>query len=88
MNKQAEIALKFYEARDVVHNLLGTDKFIAKVDEYRPIVENICKQKGISKLQATIAILDVLKQDGMATLVAMAACTEIMEPSLNRKISA
>ena len=81
MNKQIEIASKMYEARDAVISLMGKEKFKERVDAFRPIIGGMCKKKKITEMQATIEILKDLQGDGMASLLAMAACTEIMEPT-------
>ena len=80
--KKVEIASKMYQARDAVIGLIGQEKFKRRVAEFRPIMEGMCAKKEISEMQATIEILKGLEGDGMASLLAMAACTEIMEPSI------
>lgn len=88
MNAVTDIAAKvamadqFYEARTTVIGLMGEEKFKEKVDGFRPILKDLCEKHGVSEMQATIDILAMLKGRGTETLLAMAACTEIMEPSI------
>lgn len=81
MKEQIEIDVSFHEARDAVQHLIGHDAFTTKVNIYRPILRHLCLHKGLNEMQATHEILNSLKHDGSASLVAMAACTEIMSPS-------
>ena len=83
MDKQkVEIAAKLYGARDTIIGLIGKEKFKSRVDEFRPIMEGICKKERISEMEATLKILLDLDEGAITSLLAMAACTEIMEPSI------
>ena len=83
MDKQkVEIAGKMYQARDSVIELIGEKRFRAKVEEFRPIIRGLCEKKKITEMKATIEILENFRGDGHLSLLAIAACTEIMEPSL------
>lgn len=77
--KQVEIAAKMYRARDAVITLIGEDKFKEKVDQFRPIMQGMCEQKKCTEIEATIEILEALKGKERETMLAMAACTEIIE---------
>lgn len=70
------------EARNTVITLIGEDKFIERVEGFRPILDGLCEKHDVSKIQATIDILKTLKGKEIETLLAMAACVEIMEPSI------
>ena len=72
-----------YQARDAVIGLIGEKKFKSRVDEFRPIMTDICEKRKITEIEATIEILEMLKGDGHQSLLAIAACTEIMEPSID-----
>ena len=78
------MADEFYQARDSVIVIIGKEKFKEKVEGFRPIMKGLCEERDISEMQATIEILASLKGrgTGIESLLAMAACTEIMEPSL------
>ena len=79
--KHVEIAAKLYQARDSVIFIMGREKFMLKVDEFRPMLKGICEEKGITEMQATTDILFALDGRETEMLLAMAACVEIMEPS-------
>jgi hypothetical protein len=83
MNKIQMVA-KMYEARDTVLFLLGTEKFKAKVEEYRPFIEGVMKRDDCSEIAATVEICNKLAaagHDGMPVLLVLAVCVEIMEPT-------
>jgi len=84
LDAAAKVAMadQFYESRRVIVTLIGEDQFLAKVDEFRPIMRGLCEEHRISEMQATVHILALFECDGFGSALAMAACTEIMEPSL------
>lgn len=82
--REKEIVSKMYEARDAVIILIGEDRFKAKVNEFRPLLLEICKKEKINQIQAVTKILRSLEGQGTEMMLAMATCTEIMEPSLNK----
>jgi hypothetical protein len=82
MSQTIEIATKLYQARNTVIGLIGKEKFKERVDGFRPILKGMCEKKKITEMEATMEILKDLQGDGHLSVLAMAACTEIMEPSL------
>jgi len=80
--QKVEIAAKLYEARDTIIGLMGKEKFKMRVEEFRPIMAGMCKKEGMTEMQATLEILKSLDQGAITSLLAMAACVEIMEPSI------
>jgi len=82
--RHVEIAHKMYESRRVVLSLLGPEKFKAKVEEYRPIIQGLMDKWKCDEINATTHIIKSLiagGNDGMAVMLALAACVEMVEPS-------
>ena len=80
----ASVALseQFIFCRETAVAVMGEEKFMDKVDGFRPILIEICEKNNISKMEATISILEMLKGREIESMLAMAACAEIIEPSL------
>ena len=79
--REVNIAAKMYESRRLVKALMGPDAFKEKVDGFRPLLQALCEKDGLSEMGALFTLLKEVEGDGMLSLLTMAACTEIMEPS-------
>ncbi|MCP5005361.1 MAG: hypothetical protein GY941_15710 [Planctomycetes bacterium] len=75
-----EITGKLNNAREGVIMIMGEDKFKEKVDGFRPILAGVCDSKGISEIEGAIEILKMVEGREVETILAMAACAEIIEP--------
>jgi len=86
MSEQAiGIAQKLYDCRRTALFVLGPQRFKAKVEEFRPIIQAAMAKHDCDEVRATMEIVKLLNSgghDGMPTLIAFAACVEILEPSL------
>jgi len=82
--KHVELAAKMYAARKQAIALLGMEKFKAKVNEFRPILEGLAENRSGDILKASMDILKGMQNrgvDGIVQMVTLAACVEIIEPS-------
>jgi hypothetical protein len=86
MSKEIEIAAKMYDARRGVLFLIGEEKFKERVKEFRPMFQACSKADGLSDIETTIKLMKGLQlsnpNNGMAQMLLLASCVEIMEPSL------
>ena len=80
--EKVAVSSDLYAARTAVIELTGEKKFKENVDGFRPILRGLCEKNGITEMEATIEILGLLRGKGTESMLAMAACIEIMEPSL------
>lgn len=82
----ATAAGNFYAARDTVLVLVGEAHFRQMVDEFRPILADVCREQELSEMEATLFLLGMNAHfkgaTDIDTLLCVAVCTEIMEPSL------
>lgn len=83
--KHVDIAKKMYDSRRCALFLLGPEKFKAKVEGYRPIIQDLMDKWKCDEIKATMKIVEMLiskgQDDGMAVMLAFAACVEMVEPT-------
>ena len=85
MEQQIKMAAKFYQCRDTAKRFYGED-FKNKISDYKWFI-NGCMAKYNYKDEITAAIHlanDCKDEDGagMAIMLIMAACVEMIEPSI------
>ncbi len=81
-----KIAGRLKNARTAVIMLMGEDKFLEKVDGFRPIFTAICDSKSVSEYRAALEVLKTVEGKGTETMLAMAACAEIIEPRVKIEV--
>ena len=77
----AEIAAQLHRIRDAVLSLQGREKFDRHVEACRPTLQAICDAKQLTQIQSTLEILKTMQANDVASLLVLAACVEIMEPT-------
>ena len=82
MREQIQIAAKLYECHDCAKKLFGAE-YKAKIQWYIDTLNNYSAHYKVETLKAVIAICqtDIVKGNGMALMLFMAAAVEIIEPS-------
>lgn len=79
LGKALDITHKMKECRDSAKFLLR-DRYCAKMKEWGGAIKEIAEAKRISETAAATMMAET-GNDGMTTLLIMAALVEIMEPS-------
>lgn len=78
---KVQMAAQMYDARAAVIGVMGRDKFLKRVEDFRPIFELVCFSKKVNQLQATTLLMKDAVDDAHARLIVLAMCVEIIEPS-------
>ena len=80
MEQQIQIAAKIYRCRTTAKRFHGDD-YKARVSPYMDIINSVSKEKGIDELKAAMMLCegDIIKDNGFAIIMIMAALAEILE---------
>ena len=83
MEQQIKMAAKLYRCRDTAKRFFK-DEFEEKIFPYKKIISDVAKDKKIGELEAMMQICDddVIKNNGWALMLLMAAAVELIEPSI------
>lgn len=75
-------AAKLYDARSSAKTIMG-DKYWPRIDAYQERIRNMMKVTGREELECGIQMADALAKAGlgMDSILALAACVEMIEPS-------
>lgn len=78
----AQIAAKFYDARDAMKFLLKED-YQERVAEYQQYIKAQMAKTGVGELEATMQVVKLLQDraagNGVAQSLILAACLEMIE---------
>jgi hypothetical protein len=82
MEELIKLAAKFYRCRDTAKRFYK-EEFEEKILPYKQVVSGVAKEKNITELVAVMKICDddVIKNNGWAIMLLMAAAVELIEPS-------
>jgi len=82
MEKQIKIAAKLYECRDTAKRFFRED-YSEKLRTYKNVIEGHQKKFNLDVLPSVYEIcsLESVRDDGMMTMLFMAAAVELIEPS-------
>lgn len=83
MEQQIRMASRLYECRDSAKFLFGS-QFQQKIEWYKAIILKWNKDRKTETLKTVMAIceLEVVRGDGVAMMMFLAAAVEIIEPSI------
>lgn len=81
MEQQIKLAAKLYRCRDTAKRFFK-EEFKEKILPYQQVISGIAKEKNIGELEAMMKICedDVIKNNGWALVLLMAAAVELIEP--------
>ena len=79
--REVNMAAKMYESRRLVKALIGEEAFKENVEVFRARMQAIFDGGETSEMGAMIIFMREAGDNGHLSLLTMAACTEIMEPS-------
>lgn len=82
--KEVKITAEMNSARETIKYLIGEERLIERTKEFVPIFNNICSENNVSPVQAAFQIFKSLEEDKHELLLAIAICTEIISPSINK----
>lgn len=77
--KTTKIAARLYECRDTAKNILG-DKYHDRLSAYMDAIKQVAETRKTGALEAAL-IMAKNTDDGMTTMLIMAAAVEIEEPT-------
>lgn len=77
--KAIEIGLKAKQARDTLKRVLLPETYARKTKEFGDTIRTLAEERSISNTAALIEITNGIPNDGMATLLFIAAWVEMTE---------
>ena len=82
MEQKIKIAAKLYQCRDTAKKFWGSE-YEAKLKTYKNIIEAHQKKFNLEVLPSVLEIcsFESVRDNGMATIVFMAAAVEMIEPA-------
>ena len=82
MEQQVKLAAKLYQCRDTAKRFFR-DEYEAKLKPYRNIIEAHQKKFNLEVLPSVLELcsFESVRDNGMATMLFMAAAVEMIEPS-------
>jgi hypothetical protein len=80
--QQVKMAARLYQCRDAARKLYGNE-YKSKVKWYIDTIEKCKKDHDTNTLRAVLALCNLpsVKENGMSTMLFMAAAVEIIEPT-------
>lgn len=81
IEKHLNVASKLYECRRTA-KMLYKEEWPAKFAEYKAYIQAAMKKHNEDELKATLRLGNLVSDNGMAVMLLMAACVEIIEPEI------
>lgn len=81
--EQVKLAAKLYKCRDAAKTLYG-ETYLEKMADYQKYIKGAMIKFGMDcEIKATMKMIEELgsEADGMITMLLLAACVELVEPS-------
>ena len=80
--EKVKLAAKLYRCRDTAKRFFG-DEYHERIDPYKKVISDFSQEKKIGDLEAMMKICeqDLIRDNGWALILLMAASVELIEPT-------